>query len=200
MARTSSSKRSSTAGKSAARSRTAPRKGAARREAGRSADTVHPKVHAKSVAQDIRALVAEVRDLRSMREKYNQLLTEHNGLLGTLRGLSNELADSARTAWNDYRATGGKPGPAAGRSRRRVRTSSADVDAMTAKLLASVPGEWKTKEQICAAAGLDPKTANTAFRRLVMGYMRQGKKVAPVLESNGKRGTDGRYRRAGKGG
>jgi hypothetical protein len=198
MARTKTSKRSSAAGKPAARTRTTARTSA--RRASRTAETVHPKMHAKSVAQDIRALVAEVRDLRSMREKYNQLLSEHNGLLGTLRGLSNELADSARTAWNDYRATGGKPGAPAGRGKRRVRTSSADVDAMTAKLLSCVPSEWKTKEEICAAAGLDPKTANTAFRRLVMGYMRQGKKVAPVLESNGKRGTDGRYRRAGKGG
>jgi hypothetical protein len=50
-------------------------------------------------------------------------------------------------------------------------------------------------EQICKAAGLDPKAANSAFRRLVLGYKRDGKKVAPALESNGKRGTEGRYRK-----
>jgi hypothetical protein len=76
-----------------------------------------------------------------------------------------------------------------------VRAPSAEVDAMTAKLMATLPSAWSTKEQICKAAGLDPKAANSAFRRLVLGYKRDGKKVAPALESNGKRGTEGRYRK-----
>jgi hypothetical protein len=29
----------------------------------------------------------------------------------------------------------------------------------------------------------------------VLGYRRDGKKVGPALESNGKRGTEGRYRK-----
>jgi hypothetical protein len=147
---------------------------------------------ARTISHDIRTLAAEVKDLRSLRSKYDQLLTEHDGLLGALRELSSELAGSARAAWADYRR-GGR-GPALG-ARQRVRAPSSEVDAMTAKLVSSLPSAWSTKEQICKAAGLDPKAANSAFRRLVLGYKRDGKKVAPALESNGKRGTEGRYRK-----
>jgi len=132
----------------------------------------------------------EVKDLRSLRSKYDQLLNEHNGLLGALRELSSELAGSARAAWNDYRRGG-----TAGGERRRVRAPSTAVDAMTAKLLEHLPTAWSTKEQICKAAGLDPRAANSAFRRLVLGYKRGGKQVPAALQSNGKRGTEGRYRK-----
>ena len=137
-------------------------------------------------------MAAEVRDLRTFRSKYEKLLAEHNGLLGALRDLSGELASGARAAWSDYRRSGRGIG---GIARQRVRAPSTEVDAMTAKLVASLPTAWSTKEQICKAAGLDPKAANSAFRRLVLGYKRDGKKVAPALESNGKRGTEGRYRK-----
>jgi hypothetical protein len=142
------------------------------------------------ISQDIRTLAAEVKDLRSLRSKYDQLLNEHNGLLGALRELSSELAGSARAAWNDYR----RGAPVDGK-RRRVRAPSTEVDAMTAKLMEHLPAAWSTKEQICKAAGLDPRAANSAFRRIVLGYRRDGKKVAPALEANGKRGTEGRYRK-----
>ncbi len=148
---------------------------------------------AKLISSDIRALAAEVKDLRSLRSKYDQLLAEHDGLLGALRELSSELAGSARAAWDQYRK--GSRAPTGGMPRSRVRAPSAEVDAMTAKLVASLPSAWSTKEQICKSAGLDPKAANSAFRRLVLGYRRDGKKVAPALESNGKRGTEGRYRK-----
>ena len=145
---------------------------------------------ARLISQDIRALITEVKDLRTLRSKYDQLVAEHHGLLGALRDLSSELASGARTAWTDYR----KGGPAVG-GRQRVRAPSSAVDDMTSKLLASLPSTWSTKEQICKAAGLDPKAANSAFRRLVLGYKRGGKSVAAALESNGKRGTEGRYRK-----
>ena len=138
-------------------------------------------------------MAAEVRDLRTLRTKYEKLLAEHNGLLGALRDLSSELASGARAAWNDYRRSG-RPSGGVG-ARARVRAPSAEVDAMTSRLLESLPSGWSTKEQVCKAAGLDPKAANSAFRRLVLGYKRHGKKVAPALESNGKRGTEGRYRK-----
>jgi hypothetical protein len=143
------------------------------------------------VSKDIRSLISEVRDLRTMRTKYDALLREHNGLLGALRDLSSELATGARAAWNDYRR--GNAGP--GGARQRVRAPSAEVDSMTAKLVASLPSAWSTKEEICKAAGLDPKAANSAFRRLVLGYKRGGKQVPAALQSNGKRGTEGRYRK-----
>jgi len=149
-----------------------------------------PKAH--RISHELRAMAAEVRDLRTLRTKYEKLLTEHDGLLGALRDLSSELATGARAAWNDYRRTGRGTGGAA---RQRVRAPSAEVDSMTAELMATLPSAWSTKEQICKAAGLDPKAANSAFRRLVLGYKRDGKKVAPALESNGKRGTEGRYRK-----
>jgi len=147
---------------------------------------------AQRISHELRAMAAEVRDLRTLRTKYEKLLTEHNGLLGALRDLSSELATGARAAWNDYRRTGRAAG---GVPRQRVRAPSAEVDSMTAKLMATLPSAWTTKEQICKAAGLDPKAANSAFRRLVLGYKRDGKKVAAALESNGKRGTEGRYRK-----
>ena len=147
---------------------------------------------ATRVSHDIRALAAEVKDLRTFRSRYEKLLAEHNGLLGALRELSTELASGARAAWDEYRR-GGR-GMAHG-ARTRVRAPSAEVDAMTAKLMDSLPSAWSTKEQICKAAGLDPKAANSAFRRLVLGYKRDGKKLAPALQSNGKRGTEGRYRK-----
>ena len=159
---------------------------------------------ASSITGDIRFLAAEVKDLRSLRAKYDQLLAEHHGLVGALRELSTELAGSARSAWKQYR-TGGKSGKIGKGSmtssstlmgRPRVRAASAEVDAMTAKLLASLPTAWSTKQEVCRAAGLDPTEANSAFRRLVLGYSRGGKKVHPAIETNGKRGIEGRYRKA----
>ena len=159
---------------------------------------------ASSITGDIRSLAAEVKDLRSLRAKYDQLLAEHHGLVGALRELSTELAGSARSAWKQYRA-GGKGGKGSMTSmtssstlmgRPRVRAASAEVDAMTAKLLASLPTAWSTKQEVCRAAGLDPTEANSAFRRLVLGYTRGGKKVHPAIETNGKRGIEGRYRKA----
>ena len=159
---------------------------------------------ASSITGDIRSLAAEVKDLRSLRAKYDQLLAEHHGLVGALRELSTELAGSARSAWKQYRAggKGGKSGMSSMTSsstlmgRPRVRAASAEVDAMTAKLLASLPTAWSTKQEVCRAAGLDPTEANSAFRRLVLGYTRGGKKVHPAIETNGKRGIEGRYRKA----
>ena len=159
---------------------------------------------ASSITGDIRSLAAEVKDLRSLRAKYDQLLAEHHGLVGALRELSTELAGSARSAWKQYRAggKGGKSGMTSMTSsstlmgRPRVRAASAEVDAMTAKLLASLPTAWSTKQEVCRAAGLDPTEANSAFRRLVLGYTRGGKKVHPAIETNGKRGIEGRYRKA----
>ena len=37
---------------------------------------------ASSITGDIRSLAAEVKDLRSLRAKYDQLLAEHHGLVG----------------------------------------------------------------------------------------------------------------------
>jgi hypothetical protein len=147
----------------------------------------------RSVATDIRKLVGEVRDLRTLRDKYNQLVKEHDGLLGAIRDLSSELGTSARKAWGTYR---GGPGAPAAAFRTRVRTASGDVDAQYDKLLAVLPSAWTSKQDICKAAGLDPRQCNTAFRRLVTGFKRGGKTHAPRLQSNDKRGTEGRYRKA----
>jgi hypothetical protein len=169
-----------------------------------SAGAAFAKRTTSSITGDIRSLAAEVKDLRSLRAKYDQLLVEHHGLVGALRELSTELAGSARSAWKQYRA-GGKGGKGSMTSmtssstlmgRPRVRAASAEVDAMTAKLLASLPTAWSTKQEVCRAAGLDPTEANSAFRRLVLGYTRGGKKVHPAIETNGKRGIEGRYRKA----
>ncbi len=153
----------------------------------------------KSVAFDIRNLVTEVRDLRTLRTKYNSLMQEHHGLLGTLKDLSAELGTSARKAWGNYSYKGDKGAKGAavtGTYRTRVRTSSELVDTQFDKLVAVIPTAWTSKNDICKAAGLNPKDANTAFRRLVTGFKRDGKNHPARLESNGKRGTEGRYRKA----
>ncbi|MBL9141910.1 MAG: hypothetical protein JNK53_08600 [Phycisphaerae bacterium] len=149
-----------------------------------------------SVAFDIRHLVTEVRDLRTLREKYNKLVHEHHGLLGTLKDLSAELGTSARKAWGSYRNEKGAPAPTASGYRTRVRASSNSVDTQYDKLVAVIPTAWTSKNDICKAAGLDPRQSNTAFRRLVTGFKRDGKNHPARLESNGKRGTEGRYRKA----
>lgn len=151
------------------------------------------KASATSIAGDIRSLAAEVRDLRSLRTQYNTLLSEHHGLLGALRGLSKELAGGARSAWDKYqngRNSRLKPGRGVGRAR-----NSKDLDAMTEKLLAVMPGKWSTKNEICQAAGLEVGACAPAFRRLVVGYIKDGKKIPAVLEANGQRGVRGRYRK-----
>ena len=201
-AKTASHSRTASAGKPGSKSaaaKTALSKSASTKLNGRAALT---KRSASSITGDIRSLAAEVKDLRSLRAKYDQLLSEHHGLVGALRELSTELAGSARTAWKQYRNGKGSNGHGIlGSSstlmgRPRVRAASADVDALTAKLLAALPTTWSTKEEVCRAAGLDPKEANSAFRRLVLGYTRGGKKVHPAIETNGKRGIEGRYRKA----
>ena len=195
--KTASHSRTASAGKSGSKSAAA--KTASPKLNGRAAFT---KRSTSSITGDIRSLAAEVKDLRTLRAKYDQLLSEHHGLVGALRELSTELAGSARTAWKQYRNGKGSNGHGIlGSSstlmgRPRVRAASADVDALTAKLLAALPTAWSTKEEVCRAAGLDPKEANSAFRRLVLGYTRGGKKVHPAIETNGKRGIEGRYRKA----
>lgn len=156
----------------------------------------------KGVAFDIGSLVSEVRDLRTLRDRYQNLLQEHNGLLGTLKDLSAELGTSARKAWTNYRGgatpAGSSSSSAAGATttfHTRVRTSSQLVDTQYDKFVDTLPSGWTSKEDICKAAGLDPRGANTAFRRLVTGFKRDGKNTPPRLESNGKRGTEGRYRK-----
>ncbi|MFM8785306.1 MAG: hypothetical protein ACKOFI_09195, partial [Phycisphaerales bacterium] len=76
---------------------------------------------------ELRAMAAEVRDLRTLRTKYEKLLTEHNGLLGALRDLSSELASGARAAWPGRRCC---PFAGAGAERRGGRHDiEADVFA-----------------------------------------------------------------------
>ena len=194
-------KKTSTKTPSQTRTAAASKPGKPSSKASASAGAAFAKRTASSITGDIRSLAAEVKDLRSLRAKYDQLLAEHHGLVGALRELSTELAGSARSAWKQYRA-GGKSGKGSMTSsstlmgRPRVRAASAEVDAMTAKLLASLPTAWSTKQEVCRAAGLDPTEANSAFRRLVLGYTRGGKKVHPAIETNGKRGIEGRYRKA----
>lgn len=169
-------------------------KSAPKKKAAKASDTpATPRAGRRSASFDFSGLVREVRDLRSVREKYQQLLHEHNGLLGTLKDLSSELGTSARRAWDNYR--GGKAPAGGGVSTRRARTASAHVDGQYEKLCSVIPTAWTSKEDICKAAGLDPQDANTAFRRLVTGFKRGGKSHPAKLESNGKRGTEGRYRK-----
>jgi hypothetical protein len=58
-----------------------------------------PATHAaKNITDDIRTLASEVKDLRTLRSKYDQLVAENNVLLGSLRELNTAIAGSAISA------------------------------------------------------------------------------------------------------
>ena len=119
---------------------------------------------ASSITGDIRFLAAEVKDLRSLRAKYDQLLAEHHGLVGALRELSTELAGSARSAWKQYRAGGksGKGGSTTTTEYRKLAKENAviskklaEMDQKMAKLMVGSCPKKAGKYWTCLSCGDD---------------------------------------------
>ena len=135
-----------------------------------------------TVAKRLRTMMAELQELRRIRGEYERLVgtLQELGISGgqTLRQSPRLVAAGARG--------GGK----------RYRSSPAEMESQYKALASACGGAWMSRDAICQKAGLDPKRCAAAFKRLTEGYEADGKKVKAMLESNGKRGLGGAYRKA----
>lgn len=137
-----------------------------------------------TVAKRLRTMMAELHELRRIRGEYERLVStlQELGISG-----GQNLRQSARIASGN-----GRPGNAG----KRYRSSPAEMENQYKALVSACGGSWMSREAICQKAGLDPKRSAAAFKRLTEGYEVDGKKVKALLESNGKRGLGGAYRKA----
>jgi hypothetical protein len=135
-----------------------------------------------TVAKRLRTMMAELQELRRIRGEYERLVStlQELGISG-----GQNLRQSNRTTLLGVRAGAGK----------RYRSSPAEMDKQYAALASACSGTWMSRDAICQKAGLDPKRCAAAFKRLTDGYEADGKKVKALLESNGKRGMGGAYRK-----
>ena len=136
-----------------------------------------------TVAKRLRTMMTELQELRRIRGEYERLV-------GTLQELGisggQSLRQSARLVSAGARNGGGK----------RYRSSPAEMETQYKALASACGSAWMSRDAICQKAGLDPKRCAAAFKRLTEGYEADGKKVKALLESNGKRGLGGAYRKA----
>jgi hypothetical protein len=137
-----------------------------------------------TVAKRLRTMMAELQELRRVRGEYERLVStlQELGISG-----GQNLRASARIAAGHGRSGGGG---------KRYRSSPAEMESQCKALASACGASWMSREDICQKAGLDPKRCAAAFKRLTDGYEADGKKVKALLESNGKRGLGGAYRKA----
>lgn len=155
-----------------------------------------------SVHRHLQSLINELTELRAVKSAYENLSKSYNELtrlvarvtgvnLGTGRGPGRPKGSKNR---NTLARTPGRRG----KGGKRYRSSAAEVQKAYEALAAKATKEWKTKEEICKAAGYRPEQVVAAWKRLMEGGKdADGKPVKPLLESNGSRGLSGRYRRRG---
>ena len=136
-----------------------------------------------TVAKRLRTIMSELHELRRIRGEYERLVTtlQELGISG-----GQNLRQSARLVAAGARSGGGK----------RYRSSPAEMESQCKALASACGAAWMSRDAICQKAGLDPKRCAAAFKRLTDGYEVDGKKVKALLESNGKRGLGGAYRKA----
>lgn len=129
-------------------------------------------------------MMSELQELRRVRGEYERLVStlQELGIAG-----GRNLRQAARVA-----AGNGRNGAAG----KRYRSSPAEMESQCKALAAAANSTWMSRDAICDKAGLDPKRCAAAFKRLTDGYEVDGKKVKALLESNGKRGLGGAYRKA----
>jgi len=155
---------------------------------------------ATSIASRLRALVSSSQEAERLRKENAALLVEVKMLRQESDAIARMLGGSGRgPVPGRPRGAAGKPAGGAkraGKVGKRFRTTAADVDRMTQALAKAAPGDWKTKAEICRAAGLSVEKCATAWKRTTEGYELDGRKHAAVLRSNGSRGLKGRYRKA----
>ena len=129
-------------------------------------------------------MMSELHELRRIRGEYERLV-------GTLQELGitggQNLRMAARTPFSVSRN---------GSAGKRYRSSPSEMESQYKALAAACGAAWMSRDAICQKAGLDPKRCAAAFKRLTEGYEIDGKKVKAMLESNGKRGLGGAYRKA----
>lgn len=137
-----------------------------------------------TVSKRLRTMMNELQELRRIRGEYERLVAtlQELGLAG-----GQQLRMSTRAM-----AAGGR----GGQGGKRFRSSQAEIDAQYQALAAACGSAWLTREQICQKAGFEPGRCIAAFKRLTEGFEADGRKVKALLESNGKRGLGGAYRKA----
>jgi len=155
---------------------------------------------ANSLQKHLESMVKELSELRAVKAAHDALAQSYNDLTRMI----------AKATGMNF-AGGKRPGRPAGPSRgtakakkvsrkgsggKRFRSTAADVQKAYDALASKVAKEWMTKEAICKAAGYKPAQVHAAWKRLMEGGKgADGKTVKPLLESNGSRGLQGRYRR-----
>lgn len=142
-------------------------------------------------------MVKELTELRAIKAAHEKLAQSYNDLsrlVARVTGVAMSSAPAAKTR-KPGRPVGSKSKPT-GSGGKRFRSTAADVQKAYEALVAKTTKEWMTKEDICKAAGYKPAQVAAAWKRLVEGGKdASGKAIKPILESNGSRGLQGRYRR-----
>ena len=134
------------------------------------------------VSRKLKAMVSELKDLRVVRRDYEKLLETLHEL-----GLCAKL--NLRKASQSSPASVNKGGP-------RYRSTNKELLEQYKLLAKKLPAQWSTREEICTAAGLDPKAVDVPFMWLIQGGRDENKKVMkPLLQGNGRRGLGGAYKK-----
>jgi hypothetical protein len=146
---------------------------------------------APKLVQRIKALEQELAQLRSVRRHFDSLLQEYHRLVSGIAALN-----GSKAARSFAEVPLGKPLPAPGNKRFRLtKAALMEMYATLAEKCRSVR-DWTSREDICKMAGLTVAESKRAFSMCVQGLRGPDGPVKPVLQSNGKVGRVGRYRRA----
>ncbi len=134
------------------------------------------------VSRKLKAMVSELKDLRVVRRDYEKLLETLHEL-----GLCAKL--NLRKASQSSPASVNKGGP-------RYRSTNKELLEQYKLLAKKLPVQWSTRDEICKAAGFDPKAVDVPFMWLIQGGRDENKKVMkPLLQGNGRRGLGGAYKK-----
>jgi len=134
------------------------------------------------VSKKLKAMVSELKDLREVRRDFEKLLNTLYEL-----GLSAKITLRRSNKASPDGTNKGAP---------RYRSTNKELLEQYKMLSKKLPAQWSTREEICKAAGLDPKTVDVPFMWLVKGGKDGNKKVMkPLLEGNGRRGLGGAYKK-----
>ena len=159
-----------------------------------------------TIANKVKGLIGQLKSVEGLQKENAALRAENTELRRSFDALERLLGGAVRRGPGPPRGSGRKagarrgPGRPSGASRKaggaRFRTSADAVDKMYKALTAAAPADWKSKEEICKAAGLNPSKCVAAWKRAMEGAKAaDGTVYKPILKSNGSRGLAGRYRK-----
>ncbi len=127
-------------------------------------------------------MISELHDLRIVRRDFVRLLRTLNEL-----GVS---ANSALRKSKKVRVI------RFNKAEQRYRSTNLELLEQYKLLAKKLPDQWATREEICLAAGLDPKYVDVPFMWLLEGGKDAKKKfMKPLMQSNGRRGLGGAYKK-----